>query len=605
MQYWAQLRQDVERSSRLNVYQGSTLERDTQALIEFFNNTCTTAQSNADDAVNPYRGAFAQVSLWREQKGWQSIVAAHSDVAVQCRGLYMEGGEEFVAKHCFWNIRSLENSTVYPDPRWSIVEDCCERLQRPILAVNDAVWATTRGVGRVRRAPPGSPATTTFDDADDEAYVPKLDCEAAVNSDSDDCQGHQAQNLYTPDDKRCKTGINCPRASKPIGLRSQHYFNVGLAVGGKGVMVRTMDGGYTWDCLRGCTRSDTPLPELLSVSVNVRLGAFGYANAYYNAQGGPNMDGIDYTLLNLAGPKVAEGLDGVYWGSEVKMEGFAVGAAGSIVKIKDAGVSGWEPDDIANFRSQQDPREIEEVTPTNVDGIGGCVTKKAIRDVFFFNTHLAFLVGDGGFICRYGLAIQEANSAAGPGINVDDVLALVLTPRWDSQGADEQGLNWGRIIDNNDYMHSNFRSVFCLQVADLDALQWQQPTMTQQDGITYSQHITCFAVGTHPGTAGTTSAILRYESKAVWVGNDDTGKPTFREDISWKPQNSRTTVPLNDIYCVKPSSAGSFAGTDPNILYCYAVGDGGARIICLPRIRPAAASTALLPPPPYACLTVT
>jgi hypothetical protein len=72
-------------------------------------------------------------------------VQAHSDVAVQCRGLYMEGGEEFTAKHCFWNIQSLATSIVYPSPQWTIVETCCEQLNRPLLQVHDAVWATTRG----------------------------------------------------------------------------------------------------------------------------------------------------------------------------------------------------------------------------------------------------------------------------------------------------------------------------------------------------------------------------------------------------------------------------------------------------------------------------
>ena len=126
-------------------YARHTCRLSVQALVSFFNNTCTEAQESDGDASNPYRGAFAQVSQWRQQKGWSSIVKAHSDVAVQCRGLYMEGGEEFTAKHCFWNIQSLANATVYPSPQWTIVETCCEQLDRPVLRVSDAVWATTRG----------------------------------------------------------------------------------------------------------------------------------------------------------------------------------------------------------------------------------------------------------------------------------------------------------------------------------------------------------------------------------------------------------------------------------------------------------------------------
>merc|ERR1719424_2565415 len=115
-------------------------------------------------------------------------------------------------------------------------------------------------------------------------------------------------------------------------------------------------------------------------------------------------------------------------------------------------------------------------------------------------------------------------------------------------------------------MYSNMRSIFCLQIDDLDKNVWGQQSMDQAEGITYSQHITCFAVGTHPGTAGTTSAILRYQSRAVVIGvNPDDQVPIFREDISWKPQNSMTTVPLNDIYCVKSAVAGSFAAADATL----------------------------------------
>jgi hypothetical protein len=298
------------------------------------------------------------------------------------------------------------------------------------------------------------------------------------------------------------------------------------------------------------------------------------------------MDGVDFTLLNLQGSNIGVGLDGVYWPAETRMEGYAVGVNGVILRIDDAGVTGWDPSDIANNDQTVGAATIVQVTASNSATDAGCVTTKTIRDVFFWNVHLSFFVGDRGFICRYGLAIQpntatQANSAVGPGLNVDDVLDpnTPLEPTWDLEGADEQDLSWGRIVDNSDYMFSNFRSVFCPQVADLSPLNWVRTVMTEATMITYSQHLTCFAVGTHPGTAGTTSAILRYRSRAVFLGIDDTGKPLFSEDISWKPQNSMTTMPLNDVYCVKSrvlrtnAQTPNFGANDP--LYCYAVGDGG------------------------------
>lgn len=551
---WPELLQDIERSSYIDGAPGSTLERDVYALIDFFNNTCTEARANKLDAANPYRGAFAQVSQWRQQQGWATIVQAHSDVAVQCRGLYMEGGEEFTAKHCFWNIQSLANETVYPSPQWTIVETCCERLERPVLRVRDAVWATTGSVGRVCPAKYQVNGACSFAIPTDSEYVPKLNCDEPSNELNPDCE---AQTLRTQLNEACDSNTNCPKASLPIGVRSQHYFNAGLAVGDKGVIVRTRDGGYSWDCLRGCTKTH---PELHSISANVRLGGFGYRDAYYNAQGESTIDTVDWTLLHLTGESMATGLDGVYWPDSIYMEGYAVGDSGSIVRILNGGVNGEEPDG----------SPYEEVRPTN-DNDAGCQTGRTIRDVFFWNNHLSFFVGDNGFICRYGLEIQADNPANGPGINVDDAFAKTIAPRWDLQGADEQGLNWGRIIDNNDYMYSNLRAVFCLQIAELNINQWARVPMDPDDGITYSQHITCFAVGTHPGTAGTTSAILRYQSRAVRMPGSSIDAPVFSEDISWKPQNSMTTVPLNDIYCVKTS----FAEEDANMIYCYAVGDGG------------------------------
>ena len=104
--------------------------------------------------------------------------------------------------------------------------------------------------------------------------------------------------------------------------------------------------------------------------------------------------------------------------------------------------------------------------------------------------------------------------------------------------------------------------------------------MDPAEAITYSQHLTCFAVGSHPGTAGTSSAILRYQSSAVLMGIDplDGVTPIYSEEVSWKPQNSQTSTTINDIYCIKSADGGATEGTfdsDGLSIYCYAVGDGG------------------------------
>ena len=127
---------------------GLTIETDTLALVAFFNNTAATYEARPFAATppprgpmrqctsapmhqyqihqctdapiypcthvpmhqrtdapmqgttpsNPYRGAMARMSEWKHQEGWSSIVTAHSEVAVQCKALYMEGGTEFKAR---------------------------------------------------------------------------------------------------------------------------------------------------------------------------------------------------------------------------------------------------------------------------------------------------------------------------------------------------------------------------------------------------------------------------------------------------------------------------------------------------------------------------
>ena len=71
-------------------------------------------------------------------------------------------------------------------------------------------------------------------------------------------------------------------------------------------------------------------------------------------------------------------------------------------------------------------------------------------------------------------------------------------------------------------------------MAPLNVDEWSTFDMDpDQGGITYSQHLTCFAVGSHPEIAGTTSAILRYTSRSVLRGlNPITGKPEFSEQAS-------------------------------------------------------------------------
>ena len=61
------------------------------------------------------------------------------------------------------------------------------------------------------------------------------------------------------------------------------------------------------------------------------------------------------------------------------------------------------------------------------------------------------------------VALDSVRGDAGDRVHHFDDASLA----WEPQGADEQGLNWGFITDNRDYMYSDLRSVFCLQTTDL------------------------------------------------------------------------------------------------------------------------------------------
>ena len=173
------------------------------------------------------------------------------------------------------------------------------------------------------------------------AYVlPQYDCDAEINQaqvcenlrkEGEDhvCYPRETKeacdptsfNLYTrntggdrPNEERCNQDTGCPASSRPIGVRSKNYFNVGLAVGDGGVIVRTLDGGYSWQCLRKCGLNDIePGVRLSSISTNVHTGGVGYDHAYYSPQGTKEVGDVTWDQLELEGENMGQGLDGVYW----------------------------------------------------------------------------------------------------------------------------------------------------------------------------------------------------------------------------------------------------------------------------------------------------
>ena len=78
-------------------------------------------------------------------------------------------------------------------------------------------------------------------------HVRQADCDAEIAKQKNgapvlDCDPTNF-NLYTrfdqdPSSSRCNQDTGCAASTRPVGVRSKHYFNVGLAVGDGGIIVR-------------------------------------------------------------------------------------------------------------------------------------------------------------------------------------------------------------------------------------------------------------------------------------------------------------------------------------------------------------------------------
>ena len=98
----------------------------------------------------------------------------------------------FTRQFCYDNINASAQGPHFPDPRWSVIEDCCLKFNRTVGHANDAFFWTDRYE---------SPPTCVGDE--------------------NDAAGYQVQQCVM-------------------------VMGMGLAVGRYGRILRTGDGGKTW-----------------------------------------------------------------------------------------------------------------------------------------------------------------------------------------------------------------------------------------------------------------------------------------------------------------------------------------------------------------------
>lgn len=131
-----------------------TIDREFKALVDLFNQTTGGAR-------DVYRGAFqgldemiasdggltrkeASLNQWKNMHGWESILTAHTSTLALCTELKLDGSVNFTRSFCYENINASASGPLFPDPRWSVIEDCCLKYNRTVGHGNDAFYWTDR-----------------------------------------------------------------------------------------------------------------------------------------------------------------------------------------------------------------------------------------------------------------------------------------------------------------------------------------------------------------------------------------------------------------------------------------------------------------------------
>ena len=126
------------------LFRASTIDREFKALVDLFNRTTGGPRG-------VYRGAFegldemvaaggtlsrreASLNQWKHMRGWQSILTAHTSTSTLCTDLKLDGNVTFTRFFCYDNINASSLGPRFPDPRWSVIEDCCLKFNRTVRA---------------------------------------------------------------------------------------------------------------------------------------------------------------------------------------------------------------------------------------------------------------------------------------------------------------------------------------------------------------------------------------------------------------------------------------------------------------------------------------
>ena len=229
-------------------------------MVDLFNQTTggprdvyRGAFEGLDEFVADDSGATTSarsLNEWKHMEGWETILTAHTSTLALCTELHVGFGDignvTFNRTFCYENVNASAVGPQFPNPRWSIIEDCCLKFNRTIGHGNAAFFWTDQ---------PPLGFNGFCEEQTDAVGMPKYQCQMVMGKGL--VVGRYGRILRTSDGGVTWTNVPSPTSAhlNAISFTEENTHSgalydtredVGWAVGDSGTIIRTDDRGYTW-----------------------------------------------------------------------------------------------------------------------------------------------------------------------------------------------------------------------------------------------------------------------------------------------------------------------------------------------------------------------
>ena len=223
-----------------------TVDREFKAMVDLLNQTTGGPRDvyrGAFEGLDEFKSAGGSVSrrvasraTWKHMEGWDSILTAHTSEETLCTSLKLDGNESFTRQLCYDKILATIDGPLFPSPRRAATP------QRPAGAQPARLVVVARRPPRRRsRAPHPPPATHTHVPRHASRWSVVEDCCLKFNR----TIGHGEDAFFWTDEYTA----DC-EGTDVFGYTVQGCTMVtgmGIVVGRYGRILRTENGGYSWD----------------------------------------------------------------------------------------------------------------------------------------------------------------------------------------------------------------------------------------------------------------------------------------------------------------------------------------------------------------------